>query len=394
MISVVQNSICLMPNDGVIVHQVNCKAVMGSGVAKALCCEFPDLRDQYLEFCRGKSSKSLLGEVHIAKCVHRVTGEEHLIANVFGQLDYGRDPNTIYTDYHALEVAFTTLSLCYKKFYIPYGIGAGLANGNWKKIVGIMNNSFSTSDVVLCKISNDAVRFGFTERCDPSVNYGWVNNLSKDGNVIISKNLTDTLINTLLTHKDKIIFHHTVTGFGGKLIEKNVPPKEWSRSQFNTLIENGFPVEQTVLRIDPIIPTEKGVGTALSVMDLYADSGIKRVRFSFMDMYEHVAKRFVSHGIPLPYETFHAPSNYMLPAVNCLTEKADVLGYQLESCAEAILYKKGCLSELDYQILNIPFEQCVKSQQRYNCLCCGSKYELLPRDAKCQLGCLYCYWKD
>lgn len=391
---VVVGDITYAPNDGVIAHQVNCRSKMGAGLAKALCDTFPTLKEQYLSYCSNKTPESLLGEVQVVECVNKYTGLTHSIANVFGQLDYGRDPVRTYTDYQALELAFIELSTYCQKVYMPYGIGAGLANGNWKQIVSIIDECFLANSVTLYKIKDIPVRFGFTEKCDPSINYDWVNNLSTDGNVVISKNLTDTLIAVLLNYQDEIIFHHTVTGFGGLKVEHKVPSKEWSRNQFDKLIERGFPVEQTVLRVDPIIPTDKGINTALSVMKLYADSGVKRVRFSFMDMHPHVKARFNQQGIPLPYDTFHAPGAYMISAINQLSTTSDALGYQLESCAESVLYKKGCLSETDYKLLNVPFESCSKSQQRSNCLCCGSKYELIPRHAKCTLGCLYCYWKD
>ena len=399
-LKVVIGDITTSPNEGIIIHQVNCQGVMGSGVAKALTDTFPDLKQHYLDYCKGKTPQQLLGTTMLVSCVNKYTGLTHWIANVFGQLEYGRDTNKVYTDYNALATGLKTLEEFVLQesgsseplYHIPYGIGAGLANGDWKTIVGIIKSTLS-GDVILYKLQDRPIRFGFTEGCDPSVSYLWYDNLSNDGNVVISKNLTDELKNYLIHDSHRIIFHHTVTGFGGFPIERKVPTKEWSRSQFDKLIADGFPVEQVVLRIDPIIPTDKGIMTALSVMELYRDSGIKRVRFSFLDMYNHVKDRFIANNIPLPYDTFHAPNEMMLSAINKLTQKADEYGFVLEACAEQILHKKGCLSETDYDILNIPYEESGSNNQRKTCSCKGAKYELFPRGTKCTMGCLYCYWR-
>lgn len=390
---VIVGDITNAPSDNLILHQTNCRGTLGAGLAKSLCNTFPDLKNQYLKYCFSKSPEQLLGTVYIAECVNKHTGISSSIANVFGQLNYGRDPNVIYTDYHALEKAFNTLSGYDGSMCMPYGFGAGLANGDWKTIVGLINKCLPNNNITLYKYQDKPIHIGFTERCDPSTSLDWVRNLSADGNVVISKKLTDDLISVLLNDKDKIIFHHTVTGFGGKKIEPNVPTKEWSKSQFDKLIGYGFPIAQTVLRVDPIIPTDKGTETAISVMELYTDTGVRRVRFSFMDMYPHVKERFQAHGVPLPYESFNAPNGMMLSAINKLSSAAKSLGYQLECCAEAVAYKKGCLSKTDYDILNIPYESTSKSNQRSNCLCCGSKYELIKSTSKCPFGCLYCYWK-
>lgn len=53
--------------------------------------------------------------------------------------------------------------------------------------------------------------WGITENCDPAFNLEVFDNLYK-GNTIITKRLTNKLIEKLVEHQDKIILHLTCTG--------------------------------------------------------------------------------------------------------------------------------------------------------------------------------------
>ena len=119
---------------------------------------------------------------------------------------------------------------------------------------------------------------GICESTDPSWHLEIFDNLYS-GNIIITKRLTDKLIDKLVENKDRCILHFTVTGFGDTKVEPLVPSVEQSFKKFKKLIEDGFPIEHVVLRIDPIIPTDKGINTALRVIDVFKNCGIKRVRF-------------------------------------------------------------------------------------------------------------------
>ena len=244
------------------------------------------------------------------------------------------------------------------------------------------------------------IKFGITERGDAGLDLSWLQNL-QPANILITKNLNDNFIQALIcAHQEsKIITHITCTGFGGKPVEKNVPTKEWTHQQVIKLLESGhFPVEQLVLRIDPIVPTDRGIQTALSVLELFKDTGIKRVRYSFMDMYHHVKERFRQQGIPIPYETFSAPITMQKKAIYELSkydEENILYQYQFESCAENTPHKLGCISEKDFKILDIPnTEMMIKLKgQRSDCLCVGNKYELLTSRRQCDHKCSYCFWK-
>ena len=57
-----------------------------------------------------------------------------------------------------------------------------------------------------------------------------------DGNIIITKRLTNALIDKLVEHKDKIILHLTVTGYGSSVLEPFVPKMEVTRKKFGELL--------------------------------------------------------------------------------------------------------------------------------------------------------------
>lgn len=240
---------------------------------------------------------------------------------------------------------------------------------------------------------------GVTETSDPCFHLDLFDNLY-NANIIITKNLTNQLIEKLVEHKDKCILHMTVTGFGGSKIEPFVPKPDKNLTQVRTLIDKGFPVEQIVLRIDPIMVTEKGTDTALGVLEMFKDIGIKRVRVSFMDMYNHTKERFKENNISLPYETFHANESIRKHVFKILYTEALEMGYEIvQTCGEPGFENTPCISQMDVDILgltdSIKLEG--KKEQRTSCGCPANKRQLISWEKskiKCGHNCLYCYMKE
>jgi DNA repair photolyase len=241
---------------------------------------------------------------------------------------------------------------------------------------------------------------GITETSDPAFHLDIFDNL-KTANIIITKSLTGKLIEKLVQYKSSCILHCTCTGMGGSKIEPFVPTVEQTVKKMQKLIDEGFPVNQIVLRIDPIVPTEKGVNTAINVLNAFKDFGITRVRLSFLDMYKHVKERFEDNDIKLPYETFHADSKTRLNAFAKLETLAKELGYQqVLTCGEPGFIETPCISQTDIDILGLTDKITLigKKEQRTSCGCPSNKRELIPfkdrNEHKCGHGCLYCYMKD
>ncbi|MEK8127289.1 Appr-1-p processing protein [Paenibacillus filicis] len=147
-VRVIQGNLLEAAED-LIGHQVNCQSVMGSGVARSLKEQYPTLFNAFLEFCQGKTPESLLGQVQTVETGGKV------IANLFGQLHYGRSKK-VYTDYRALGQALSTLKTYAQErslsVALPYYIGCGLANGDWTIVSKLIDDAFSDYEVVLYKL--------------------------------------------------------------------------------------------------------------------------------------------------------------------------------------------------------------------------------------------------
>ena len=240
-------------------------------------------------------------------------------------------------------------------------------------------------------------RIGTCESGEIAFNLDAFDRLYK-GNIIITKRLTDKLIEKLVEHQDKIILHCTVTGFGGSRIEPFVPRAIDTHKGIVKLLEAGFPVSHMVLRVDPIVPTERGMETALDVIAAFGGLGIKRLRFSFLDNYKHVKTRFKNEGIPELYDgEFHAPRELRLECAKKIETMAKQAGFEsVEACGEPGIESISCLSQKDIDILGLSDQITLEgsAEQRDSCGCPANKSELLKvRPHQCENKCLYCYWR-
>lgn len=155
MIKIVNGNI-LNASEDIICHQVNCQGVMGSGLAKQIRSKYPEVFDQYKEYCKYiQYPKQLLGKALPVKC-----WDGKIVFNLFGQLYYGKDGKQ-YTDYDALRecfknikrsVLFETGDLYHKTIAIPFQIGCGLAGGSWNIVYNIIEDVFIDYDVTIYKL--------------------------------------------------------------------------------------------------------------------------------------------------------------------------------------------------------------------------------------------------
>lgn len=136
MFEVVRGDI-LCANTSYICHQVNCRNIMGAGVAKSIYTKYPEVKTEYHRFCSlAKSPYDLLGQAQIVPIEQAGIS----VINLFGQLNYGRKSGVIYTDYQAMKNALRKINrLCAgKSVAFPHGIGCGLAGGDWGTVEKII----------------------------------------------------------------------------------------------------------------------------------------------------------------------------------------------------------------------------------------------------------------
>jgi len=236
------------------------------------------------------------------------------------------------------------------------------------------------------------MKIGITERGDAALDTSWLSwIITNEPLILITKNpysLHLMLEKAELYSYNNFIVHCTITGMGGSVLEPNViKPKLALEGYKNiwTKIGRG----RTVLRIDPIIPTDKGIETAYNVI-LKCET---RVRISFLDMYPHVINRFKEKNIPIPYTSFHAPFELRKKAFNKLNNLYSTTGFEVEICGEPDFICTGCVSKEDFEALRIDYNPTEGGKQRQYCCCIAEKYELLSNKSQCEHKCLYCYWR-
>lgn len=134
----------------IICHQVNCRGVMGGGIAKQVRDKYPFVYSRYRQLCDNMKDNrnELLGMSQFIR-----TSEDHYIANLFAQDNFGH--NGCYTDYDALRKCLEYVdNNCFEEtIAIPYRLGCGLAGGNWNVVYEIIQEVFEDSDntVLICE---------------------------------------------------------------------------------------------------------------------------------------------------------------------------------------------------------------------------------------------------
>lgn len=132
-------------------HQCNCFATMGAGIAKQIATDYPEVKAADKANFKEKGAYGQLGTILPVSC-----HDGRVCVNMYSQFHYGKGKQT---DYEAFEKCLRKLAWFAKgqpgkKVGFPYGIGCGLAGGDWS-IVEKMLQEFSQ------KIPNDVyiVRF-------------------------------------------------------------------------------------------------------------------------------------------------------------------------------------------------------------------------------------------
>lgn len=260
------------------------------------------------------------------------------------------------------------------------------------------------------------MKIGITERGDAGLDLSWAKKLDTvDGAILITKNITDGFVAEVgkaIEAGHKLIIHVTCTGYGGTVIEPNVPPFDETLYRLENMIYAipSLAPAQIVLRIDPVFPTEKGLKKVCNVLNFVFAPGPKlldgcRIRMSLIDEYKHVNKRFADAGFRSPYKNGKPSEEQLDMVIKTFSQYRYHTPYhKFETCAETelanrapeIFEKIGCVSMRDIGIMNLTLDRktSVNPQGRSGCLCLGCKTELLENKCRCPHQCLYCYWRD
>lgn len=136
--------------NGIILHGCNAQGVMGSGVALAVKQQYPSAFEAYKKHCAVYDEN--MKHVSLGTIAWAVENEGALIiANAITQESFGRDPQTRYVSYDAIDTAFQAIDIAaytHKlQIHIPK-IGAGLGNGDWGVIEKIIDGRCPKTKVI------------------------------------------------------------------------------------------------------------------------------------------------------------------------------------------------------------------------------------------------------
>lgn len=139
--------------EGVIAHQVNCKGVMGAGIAKQIREKFPTVFDEYKTFCDENNNNKdlLLGKAQLIQ----TNKDDIYVCNLFGQNTY--NVKTKQTNYLALNLALYKMlkqmeDLDIKNVAIPHKIGCDLGGGDWVIVKNMIEEVFKEHPIINCYI--------------------------------------------------------------------------------------------------------------------------------------------------------------------------------------------------------------------------------------------------
>lgn len=129
-------------------HQVNCKGVMGKGIAVQAKKYYPSMFEEYKNRCE------LFGKRNLGDVQFNTSSNGTILASMFAQNDYGA--NQRQTDYDSFENCLLTVGDFCRRFNLsvgfPYKIGCDLAGGDWNVIRKLLEDYFGGEDAPLCYI--------------------------------------------------------------------------------------------------------------------------------------------------------------------------------------------------------------------------------------------------
>jgi len=137
----------------IILHQVNCQGVMGSGIAKQVRQQYPHVYAAYKRVCDDfREKKMLLGLVQMVNIGDGLN--RRYIGILYAQEEYGRD-GKCYTDYGALKKCLEQVRdyhMCENEtIAIPYKMGCCRGGGDWEKVESMIKEVFYDRNVLICE---------------------------------------------------------------------------------------------------------------------------------------------------------------------------------------------------------------------------------------------------
>lgn len=150
---------------GLLVHGVNSRGVMGSGIALDVKRRFPTAFQDYQKKCYTTPNlHALLGEIVVSRI-----REDLFIINAFTQRNYGVYHQWTDENNQAIKNCFHKVNILAKHYKLPVCfpmIGTGLGKGDWSQIKEIILNTLDKEIDKTLYILQENPRMSNCVNCD------------------------------------------------------------------------------------------------------------------------------------------------------------------------------------------------------------------------------------
>lgn len=143
------NGSLLDAEENLIVHQVNCKGEMNTGIAEQIKEKWGQVFRDYKSLADSFHESELLGTTQAV-----VIGHMQAVVNLFGQGNYGYDGER-YTNYEAIYSGLESVAELARRdslsVAIPYNMGCDRGGANWEIVYKMIEVLFKDIDVKIYK---------------------------------------------------------------------------------------------------------------------------------------------------------------------------------------------------------------------------------------------------
>lgn len=155
MITNVQGDLVRAKDIDIFCHQCNCFGKMGAGIAKQIAIIYPEVAEADRHNFAALGAYGQFGKILPVEC-----HDGRICVNMYSQFTYGKEKRQ--TNYEKFEECLRRLRFYLKdcpdkKVGFPYGIGCGLAGGDWNVIEGLLKKFSETvnNDVYIVRLDEE-----------------------------------------------------------------------------------------------------------------------------------------------------------------------------------------------------------------------------------------------
>lgn len=120
---------------------------------------------------------------------------------------------------------------------------------------------------------------------DPTKCVGLVESKLTEITIIRTKQITPEFRDMCIKHKSQIYLHLIISGLNQTPFEPNIPTVRDVFMQLKDLLDNGFPIRQVLVIIDPVVQNDNGLKVLKLILRIFTeipDIRIRKIRISLL----------------------------------------------------------------------------------------------------------------